>query len=964
MNFTRTILLPALIILAAFTVEASGSFKQFKDPLLVPINQNPGKQVDNQYQNKLRSQPYWQEFIKAAGNWSVLFNESSGKPLMAYGEPLNVGGSGPEQVARNFFGSYLKAMNLPMSEFNLESVVPAPKFYIVTFSQKHNGTEVLGTRIQVKMLYDYRVISFNLNYFDGINVSPAATLTPAQAVQNAVQGVGGMVSSVVSNTLSYLPVPGYRKYEYHLVYEVMVSNKDAEGVPGKYYTLVDANSGSIVYRTNRVNHFANTDVTMEGALYVTNPYNPSTVEPLRNLKIVVGGVDFFTDNTGYIGLSNTSSVLASVSLSGLWADVKTNGTTPAWNETLNPGTNTLTADNNTDIKQRTVYHSVNVVHDYMKSKFPAFTGMDNPLESNVDVAGTCNAFYDGTSINFFAAGGGCNATSLVADVCFHEYGHGINDNFYQSIGSSWNNGAMGEGYADLWALGITGSDTLGIGFFSNDPTGYVREYAIDKKVYPQDLVGEVHADGEIIAGCWWDTYKNLGNLQQMMDLFAATFYSGVTDFDGNEGTLYPAILMEAFLADDNDGNLSNGTPNYCAISSGFAIHGITLNGMTGITHNEVLTAVPQAPITIDAQVQGLAAGSTVKGYYRLGGTTTWNLFLLNNTTGSNYQGTLPPQPNGVIVEYYLGIEDDCGTFLGVQPQGANDAVLPNIPYYILVGFNELIYEDFDNFFGSWTTGLPSDQNTTGTWIIDIPIPSFVGNAMVQTDDDFTPGGLFCAVTGNATSANDPAGTEDIDGGATTLESPVYDLTGYTNPAFTYYRWYSNDQGATPGTDFWQVYISGDGVNFVPVENTKVSDHSWRRFAFRVQDYITPTANVVLRFVAEDANAPSLVEGALDDLKLWDETPTGIEEYNGSEVVSVYPNPANDLLNLMCSSADGKPVKIELYNMLGALLTAKTFDAQTGMNYMTIPVTELPAGIYEVKVTGTAGVVTRKFTISR
>ena len=38
-----------------------------------------------------------------------------------------------------------------------------------------------------------------------------------------------------------------------------------------------------------------------------------------------------------------------------------------------------------------------------------------------------------------------------------------------------------------------------------DPTISVRRYDQDRKVYPQDLVGEVHADGEIIAGAFWDT---------------------------------------------------------------------------------------------------------------------------------------------------------------------------------------------------------------------------------------------------------------------------------------------------------------------------------------------------------------------------------------------------------------------------------------------------------------------------
>jgi hypothetical protein len=725
---------------------------------------------------------------------------------------------------------------------------------------------------------------------------------------------------------------------------------------------VDANTGDILYRVNKVHHVANTDVNATGTLYVTHPYNASSVEPLRNMRFSVGGTPYYTDDNGFLGLTNTSPVTATAYLQGPWVDVRTNGVTPNWTVNLTPGVNNVTADNNSDIKQRSVFHSVNVVHDYMKSKFPSFTGMDNSLPANVDLAGTCNAFYDGTSINFFAQGGGCNATALVADVCYHEYGHGINDKFYQSIGSSWDNGAMGEGYADLWGMGITGSDTLGIGFFQNDPTGFVREYAVDKKVYPQDLVGEVHADGEIICGAWWDSYKNLGNLQQMMDLLAATYYSGVTDFDGNEGILFPLILVEALTADDNDGNIQNGTPNFCDIHSGFAIHGISLLGMSSLSHTEVLGAAAQAPININASVQNLGSGSVIKGYYRVGSTGTWTQFVMNNVGGNNFQGSLPPQPEGVIVEYYFGIEDSCGTYLGVMPQAANDLVAPNIPYYILIGFNELVYEDFDTNFGTWQTGLPSDNNTTGTWIIDIPVPSYVGTALVQTDDDFTPGGQYCAITGNAPSPTDGAGTEDVDGGATTLESPSYDLSTYTNPAFTFYRWYSNDQGATPGTDFWQVYISGDGVNYVPVENTKVADHSWRRFAFRVLDYITPTSNVTLRFVAEDANAGSLIEAAVDDLKLWDATSTGLSEAEAVQMLTVFPNPAGEEFNLAFTAPSAGMVNIAVLNNLGQVVFETDYASVSGANQLNINTSQLSSGLYQVRLISGNSTLVQKIAV--
>jgi len=965
MNIKNLLIQSIGFLLLSAMAFASGGVKKNEDPLLKTFITNSKKTTDRTYQNHLRSLSAWTNFHKKHNSWMVVFNEGNQKPHRAVGTPVFTGGATTRAVAENFMASELNEFKIP-GEMEYVSTATSSKYHYVNYIQKYQGLEVLFSKVQIKMTLDHGVMQYGLDCFDNISISAQPSLNSQAAIQKATDGVNGVTGITVNPDLKILPVPAYRSYNFHLVYEITVENRDAAGIPGRYYTLVDANNGEILYRTNRINHVsANTDVNVTGTLHLTHPYDPATVEPLKNLRIITNGNTDYTDDTGYLGLTATTPTTASFSLQGRWVRVYTNGSTPSWTVTLNPGINNINIDGNTDIKQRTTYNAINTVHDFMKGKYPTFTGLDNPLPANVDVAGSCNAFYDGSSVNFFAAGGGCNATSLVADVCYHEYGHAINDKFYQSIGANFGNGAMGEGYADIWALGITDSPILGIGFFQNDSTGFVRRYDIDKKVYPQDLVGEVHADGEIIAGCFWDTYLNLGNLQQMMDLFSQSFYAGLSEPDGQEGILFQDILLEVLTLDDNDGNLSNGTPNYCAITSGFAIHGISLTAMAGITHTEVLQSPALLPINVDATIQGLAAGSLVKGYFRVGNTGSWTMFPITNVTGNNYQGIIPPQAVGTIIEYYMGIEDDCGTFLGVIPGGADDPVNPNIPYYILVGFNELIYEDFDNFFGAWIETLPTDNNLTGDWIVTIPIPSYVGNGMVQTDYQVTPGGLFCAVTGNAMSPNSPAGDNDVDGGYTTLLSPDYDMTSYSNPAFTFHRWYSNDQGATPGTDFWQVSISNDGGStWVPVENTNVADHSWRRFAFRVLDYVSLSSTVTLRFIAEDANAGSLIEAALDDLKVWDEISVGTNEIDAIATVSVFPNPANSGLNINVGIVRDENVEISLFNNLGQMVYYRSFDMEAGNNLMNIDIAGLAEGLYQAKIMAGDSETNRKFSIIR
>jgi hypothetical protein len=282
----------------------------------------------------------------------------------------------------------------------------------------------------------------------------------------------------------------------------------------------------------------------------------------------------------------------------------------------------------------------------------------------------------------------------------------------------------------------------------------------------------------------------------------------------------------------------------------------------------------------------------------------------------------------------------------------------------MVGFDQLLVEDFDAFAGSWTTGIPSDNATTGEWLIDIPVPSYVGTAVVQPGDQNTVGGQFCAITGNASGPSAGAGENDVDGGKTTLLSPVYDLSNYSNPAFSYYRWYTNDQGATPGTDFWQVAITNDGVNYVDVENTDVADHSWRRYAFRVQDYVTPTSTVSLRFIAEDANAGSLIEAGVDDLILWDEVSTGIGEQSAVVVFSAYPNPTSDNVQLSIGLVKDTQVKLILTDASGKVVSVMEDQFTAGKNHIDLPVKQLAAGLYQISLFFDGGYKSLKINVIR
>jgi Zn-dependent metalloprotease len=110
-----------------------------------------------------------------------------------------------------------------------------------------------------------------------------------------------------------------------------------------------------------------------------------------------------------------------------------------------------------------------------------------------------------------------------AEVILHEYGHAIQDAQVANFGSSPEGGAIGEAFGDYWAVTVT--DTVAHnGFdvpcvadwdsvsYTSGPSHCLRRVDTDKH-YPEDVVGEVHADGEIWSRALWDIRNALGSTQ-------------------------------------------------------------------------------------------------------------------------------------------------------------------------------------------------------------------------------------------------------------------------------------------------------------------------------------------------------------------------------------------------------------------------------------------------------------------
>ncbi|MEE8154361.1 MAG: choice-of-anchor B family protein [Phycisphaerales bacterium] len=179
----------------------------------------------------------------------------------------------------------------------------------------------------------------------------------------------------------------------------------------------------------------------------------------------------------------------------------------------------------------------------------------------------------------------------------------------------------------------------------------------------------------------------------------------------------------------------------------------------------------------------------------------------------------------------------------------------------------IIVEDDMEADTGWVVGAAGDDATTGVWTRVNP-----NGTAAQPEDDHTPNpGTMCFVTGQGPPGG-AVGENDVDNGQTTLISPLFDLADKADAIISYWRWYSNDQGNSPNADIFVIDISNDnGSTWSNVEivgpDEPESGGGWFQHSFSVSDFVEPTSEVRLRFIAADEGDGSIVEAAVDDLQV-------------------------------------------------------------------------------------------------
>ena len=263
---------------------------------------------------------------------------------------------------------------------------------------------------------------------------------------------------------------------------------------------------------------------------------------------------------------------------------------------------------------------------------------------------------------------------------------------------------------------------------------------------------------------------------------------------------------------------------------------------------EVLTLLtPDQNTPVSAQIAGTPSSPVLLNYRFSPSAPFANVPMVSQGNGQ-YAADLPGAPCGSKPEYFVSFDEAaCG-------QVTSEVVA------VEVGIESTLFADQFETDTGWVVGAPGDTATSGIWERVNPV-----GTSAQPSQDVSANGEFCFVTGQHPGGG--AGANDVDGGATTLRSPVLDLAG-KDARISYWRWFHNSGGANPGLETFHVAISNDGgASYTEVEvvgpTGSESAGGWFFHEFTVSDFVLPTSNVVVRFVAKD-DIGALIEAAVDD----------------------------------------------------------------------------------------------------
>ena len=696
--------------------------------------------ADYESRTLLKRSPAWDKFRQDFGqNVRVTWNLNSNTPhrIVTSGLKLaqDLDDSNIKSVCDAFVNKYSDLLGVNVSDLRLQTAGFHGKMWYVIYDRNYNGLPVYNARVHLTFHSNGNLVSFGSDTYPGIKLDTNPEVSESRAIDIIRREVGSSSSEdkALSTRLLVLPLEIEDGYSAHLAWEIEYYTFDPLA---RWFMYVDAHNGDILMYWDAIAYAftgnVNGDVQLDGA------YDVFVNLPFKDLTVNAGGYGSdVTDASGNYSIPGSGSAAISAQLLGPYVNVNRSDGGDASFSSSSSGILNINWTSISQPQERDAYYHTIVVHDYINYVDPSFTGMDFQLPCNINIPGSCNAYWNGSSINFYAAGGSCPNIAQMPTVVYHEYGHGITEFFYYPVylPYSYETGGLNEGWSDFIANCITDQALMGRGW--NGSGTYLRSSDNTAQYPGTECYGEPHCMGDIMVGALWDMRVNL----------VTTHGNGIKPYVDSlwhyaryaKPLSYLDYLWELLLYDDDDGNPLNGTPNYYDICDGFDQHNMDCPALqvgVFITH----TPLENTPSTSDYQVdaviistEGTITGATV--YWSTGGGYT--PATTSNVGGDNWRGYIPGQPSCSTIDYYIEASDNVG-YSGRDPEMGFHS--------FFIGFTNVMFSDnIESGQGSWTHYAVS--GSIDQWAI-------------RDHRNHTSGGSYAWKLGNSSSTGDYADNQD------------------------------------------------------------------------------------------------------------------------------------------------------------------------------------------------------------
>jgi len=610
-------------------------------------------------------------FARNSQEWEVRWDQRSNLPnlvqgvgvplLPGRGNKLSSSGLGilgepqladVDKLVRGFIARYPEMFGAPVSQLTLNTAASGNfgaerSVWFVELQQTFQGIPVEGAGVF------FRINNGNVVQFGNEKVAPVRlagtkpALDNAQALAAVLKATGIQVAELTDivnpGKLKIVPVltagerpaerytgvTGYG-YRHLLVWELSFRRL---GRDATYQALVDAQTGKVL-RFNDVNTYAQ----VTGGIYPTTNTDPESVRGLPFSNVTNGT----TKTTDAAGNYTFSAGTATDTLNGKYFAMSdqcgaislSNSTTGDLAFGTSGGTDCTTPGiggaGNTHASRTGIYHLTNI-NRKASGFFPGNAWLASKVTANMNINNTCNAFWNGSTVNFYRSGGGCSNTGEIAAVFLHEWGHGMDTN----SGGAASEQASGEAVGDTFAFLETKDPCIGQNFkpgvncvnctactgvrdvqdfgtggsaviatpanAKNDAGINCDRYACPKTGYQGPLGYEGHCESIIASSANWDLaelliarfgttagwaamdtiwYKSLTPSKSAYRLVSGGKCNTAAVVDGCGATNWYTVYLSV---DDDDGNLANGTPNGCRIWDAFSAHGIACGARPACT---------------------------------------------------------------------------------------------------------------------------------------------------------------------------------------------------------------------------------------------------------------------------------------------------------------------------------------------------------------------------------------------